>query len=296
MKLLVLANPRARGGRTFRLMSRIQQWLNLLPHDIVVEVPASREDTVRVAREARKRGFKGLVSLGGDGTARDVFEGALDSDLPVAVLPGGRGNDIVRHLGFSWNMRTAISQLADLTTSEIDIPTLQGKVFQNVAGVGFDAKVVEYIVLGGCKVGGTLCYLFDVLRTILTFRPLRLKVTVDGRSFEDEYMMVAVANGPHYGGGMLVAPQARLGDGQLDICMVRKLSIPRFLMVFPKVYRGTHVNLPEITMLRGKEIIIEGDPTMAAADGDLYGALPARFHVGKHRLKVLIPRNGSTRI
>ena len=123
-------------------------------------------------------------------------------------------------------------------------------------------------------------YVLAILRVLPRYRAAELRLTVDGATHTIPAMMVAVANGPAYGGGMRVAPEARYDSGELELCVVGELSKPAFLRAFPRVFRGTHVTHPAVTMLRGREITIEADrPLHLTGDGERAGTLPATLKV-----------------
>lgn len=290
MKMLVLVNPRAAGGRTMRVLDTAREIARELPHDFIFRVPESRNRTVIQARDAAKAGFDAVVALGGDGTLGDVIEGANDTGVKVGVIPAGRGNDAARNLGFPSSWRDALRGLAHPTEREIDVPTLNSSPFIGVAGVGFDAEVVASMHRYPCRIVGTLCYALHVVKTILTYRPVKLEIRVDGEVRKGRYTMAAVANGPAYGGGMRIAPGARMDDGVLDICLIEAISMPRLLWHFPKVYAGKHTGINVVEMLRGRDVRISSPyPIALAADGDPCGSTPAHLRIGHKRVHLLIP-------
>lgn len=290
MRMLVLANPRAGGGRVFRRMKKIHQWLNQTGHEVHFEVPLTREETVRHAAQAKSSGFDAVIAMGGDGTVKDVLEGATDTGIKFGIIPGGRGNDLARNVGYPSHLRSTVLGFQRPRIRTIDVPTLNGKPFGNVGGAGFDSAVVAFATTeGGCKLPGTLCYYINVFRAVITFKPIHMKVTIDDHTHEGKYTMCTVANGRDFGGGMRIAPDAEVDDGELDICLIENLSAIRLLRAFPSVYRGKHVELPEVTMLRGKKITIETEePTPLNYDGDFEGNTPGVFEVG-HHIDVLVP-------
>lgn len=290
MRMLVLANPRAGGGRVFRRMRKIHQWLNQTEHEVHFEVPLTREETVQHASQAKENGFDAVIAMGGDGTVKDILEGATGTGIKFGIIPGGRGNDLARNVGYPSHLRSVVLGFHRPKVRTIDVPTLNGNPFGNVGGAGFDSAVVAFATGHGCKLPGTLCYYINVFRAVLTFKPIHMRVTVDDHTHEGMYTMCTVANGRDFGGGMRIAPDAEVDNGFLDVCLIENLSAMRLLRQFPSVYRGKHVEMPEVTMLRGKKVVIDSDePTPLNYDGDFAGNTPGVFEVGKLSIEILVP-------
>jgi diacylglycerol kinase (ATP) len=131
-------------------------------------------------------------------------------------------------------------------------------------------------------------YVLAILRVLPRFRAADLRLTIDGQTHAFAAMMVAIANGPAYGGGMRVAPNARFDSGELEACVVGDLSKPAFLRAFPRVFRGTHVTHPAVTMLRGRQITLEADrPLHVIGDGERAGMLPVTLTVVPAALEIV---------
>jgi diacylglycerol kinase (ATP) len=128
-----------------------------------------------------------------------------------------------------------------------------------------------------------------IMRVLPGFAPALMRITVDDDEHVVRAMMVAVANGTSYGGGMRVAPDAKLDSGELEVCIVGDVGRLEFVRAFPRVFRGTHTDHPKVTMLRGRRIGIESDrPLSMIGDGDLCGTLPGVISVEPHSLLVVV--------
>jgi diacylglycerol kinase (ATP) len=213
------------------------------------------------------------------------------------VIPTGTGNDFARLLGI--DRRKPVDQAAGLLDpSFVDIDAVQLSLgdgyegyFLNVAGAGFDSEVNETANRMRTRVQGTAKYVAAVFATLRRFRPARFEVSVDGDRRALSAMLVAVGNGRSYGGGMHVCPSAMLNDSLLDVCVVGGMGRGEFVRAFPRVFRGTHVSHPKVTMLRGAKVEISADrPFDVYADGERAGPLPAVFEVLTGALRVALPR------
>jgi len=290
LKMLVLANPRSGGGRVFRRLRKIERWFGLTQHDVTIQIPHGQKETIQYAANAGENGFDAVIAMGGDGTVKDVIQAITGKGVKLGVIPGGRGNDIARNLGYQGNLEDIIRGFAKPRVRTMDIPTVNGRYFGNNAGVGFDSAVVELSTDGTCKLPGTLCYFWNVYRAVLRFKPIPMKVTVDNEVFEGRYTLCTVCNGQDFGGGMKMAPGAEIDDGILDVVLAEDISALRLMTIFPLVYKGKHIELPEVTMHRGRRVLIEADPPSPINyDGDLIGTTPALVEVGKFHLEALVP-------
>ena len=163
------------------------------------------------------------------------------------------------------------------------------RIFLNVVGTGFDAVVAQTAGrMPFMRSGGR--YVLAIVRELPRFKAATLKLTVDGQPQEVRAMMIAVANGHSYGGGMRIAPDAALDDGTLEICIIGEVSKPEFMRAFPRVFRGTHVTHRAVTMLKGRDVQIDADRQLPlVGDGELLHGLPTRVKVMPAALSIVFP-------
>ncbi len=290
----VVVNPAAGRGRALRLLPDIRAVLDNRKIDHTVSISAGPGEPETFAREASAAGAPAVIAVGGDGLAGMVANGLTGTPTPLALVPGGTGDDFARALGLS---RRRPLEVLDLLTPDprprvIDLGRVSTahlrRYFVAVASAGFDAEVAA--AANEIGRGGRAKYVLALVKTLRRFRPLTLDVTVDGTHSSSSAMLIAIGNGPTYGGGMRVTPGARIDDGELEACIVRSLGTARFLSTFPRVYRGTHVRHPKVTMLHGGRFEIEADrPTPVFADGEAVGELPAIVEIVPEALRVLSP-------
>jgi YegS/Rv2252/BmrU family lipid kinase len=239
---------------------------------------------------ASAQGFDAVLLLGGDGTVHDALPAILSANIPFGYLPGGRGNDFVRNIGFTADLRKSCRIPSNPLFHQLDLPIINQTPFISTAYVGFDAEVNR---LANDKKGyfdGKLGYTICVLKALKNFKPFEIEMTIDGHRFRERVMLVTIANGPYYGGGMKIAPQAIMDDGVLDICIVKEISKLELLRQFPKVFNGTHITHPKIIMTSGKKIKITSDESREIfSDGEYVGILPAECTIGSQSLRVLFP-------
>lgn len=224
------------------------------------------EDLIAHARRAVEDGVERLLVAGGDGTIHLAAQGLAGSDCALGVIPVGTGNDLARALGTPWKLSTAVEHGLTGPVRRIDLARAGDTYCVGYAGVGFDSEVglrVNRIQ----RIRGPLVYVYAVVRTLFSFTPPVLRVEHDEGVFEGKGMFVVAANLPTFGGGMRIAPDARIDDGLLDLVIARELSAPRLLAVFPKVYTGGHVSHPAVTIVRTRRAEITLDRPLTLCGG-----------------------------
>lgn len=288
-------NPVAGRGRTERLRPALEAALGR--RGIDVRVPESAAATREVALEVFEAGH-GLIVCGGDGTVAAVAGLAAERSATLAVVPTGAGNDFARHLGVgSRRPLTALDLLDTGRVARCDLgraSTADGSIawFTTVANTGFDAEANRW-ANGVRWATGSALYVLAVLRTLAVYRPEAVRVAVDGEELEGRTWLTAVANTRWYAGGMKIAPDAQADDGLLDVCVIGPVPVLEFLVKFPRVFRGTHTRIREVTSRRGRLVELAGAPGSGPlelwASGDRVGPLPARVEAIPGALRVLVP-------
>lgn len=290
MRLLVVVNPSAGHGKTLRLLPKVRQWLSESSHEFLFVIPNSSEEMRQEIARASDQGIDAILLLGGDGTVHDALPAVAAKNIPLGFLPCGRGNDLVRNAGLQANLKKSCHLPPNLSFSRFDLPAVNQIPFIGIAYVGFDAEVNRMANDGVGHWSGELGYIVGVFGTLKNFRPFEMEMTIDGESLRERVMMVAIANGPFYGGGMKIAPQAVMDDGVLNICIVKEISRLELLRQFPKVFKGTHIYHPKIVMKSGRSVQIVSDESREVfADGERVGTLPAECSIGSQTIRILTP-------
>ena len=289
MRASVIVNPSAGGGRAARALQGVEAELTRLGIEHHVQRTQSLEHARELARAAADAG-ETAVAFGGDGVIGAVADALKHSTGVLGVLPGGRGNDFARVLGIELEPRAACSVLATGKVSELDLGQVGSKTFLSIASCCFDSDA-NRIANEARLFRGNLVYTYGALRALIAWRPARFEVVVDGG--QPHVMVgytVAAANSGAYGGGMLMAPDASVTDGRLDVVMVSHRSKLTFLRRLPTLFKGEHVRQREVQVVRGAEVRISADrPFTLYADGDPIAELPATVRVLPGAVKVLVP-------
>jgi len=292
MTVVVVANPAAGRGKAGASIGRVDAELGALGVDHHVRVSESAGDLEHLARRAADDGADVVAVLGGDGSVGAAANGLIGAKTALAVLPAGIGDDFAKAIGVT-KLGAAIRLLASPEIREVDAVKVtagaQERHYVNIAGAGFDSEVNETANAMTVKLGGTGTYVAAMLKTLRKFVPARYEIEVDHERLSTEAMLVVVGNSRSYGGGMKVFPNASITDGLLDVCVVHALSTPAFLRAFPRVFRGTHMSHPKVSMLRGTHVTVEANRRIQVyADGERVGSLPAIFEVRPAALRLVV--------
>ena len=285
----LLCNPSAGGGRAARVLGTVQDELRAL--GVAFHTETTRDlDHARALAQAAAVAGEAAVTLGGDGLAGCVA-GVL-RDIPgslLGVLPGGRGNDLVRALGIPREPRAACAVIADGHERALDLGDVGGRTFVGIASLGFDSDANRIANAAPARLG-SLVYVYGALRALAAWKPASFQLRIDGEPTSFSGYSVAAANTPGYGGGMLLAPTAEVDDGRFDLVTIAELPKHRFLRVLPRIFDGTHVGISAYTMVRAKEVHIDADrPFVLYADGDPIGETPVTIRIVPDALRVLAP-------
>lgn len=274
----VILNPAARHGAGRRLRTVIERELERrsLTFDVVeTEGPGH---AVELARAAADAGIRRVVAAGGDGTVHEVANGlmaAAGAPPALGLIPIGTGNDFVKMVPGSATRAQAFETLAGGCESPVDVGVVRWdgglEYFMNAMGTGIDVEVVRQMRRSGWM-PGMLIYLTALMRALAHYRPLPIRIVVDGVESTGRIMILAVCNGPSIGGAFRVCPTARPDDGVLDACVVRELPLHRIVRVVARVLRGTHAGQPGVSMHRGTRVTLsvdDGRPLPFQLDGEL---------------------------
>ena len=287
-RVCLIVNPSAGGGRTARLLPAVEA--SLRGHGIAFHV--ERTHSIEHARElgrATVAAGEVAAAMGGDGLISAVAGELRHSDGVLAVLPGGRGNDLARKLGLGSDPVAACDVLAEGGEQRIDVAEVNGRAYLGIASSGLDSDCGDIANATRLKLG-QFVYVYAVLRAVRAWRPARWEVVVDGEPRSFTGYSVAVANSGVFGGGMYLAPDAKLDDGLLDVVMIGDLPKRTYLAALPKVFTGAHVREPGVEMCQAREVAFHADrPFNVQADGDPIADLPATVRVQPGALRVMVP-------
>jgi diacylglycerol kinase (ATP) len=287
LRIKLIYNPMAGRGRASRHHAEAERYLRELGAEVDVHASTSPADMTQAAADASRGAFDRVVVCGGDGTLHlsvrefDLANGTL------ALIPLGSGDDFAKVLGLPRDLRAACELALRGSAREVDVAVANGIRYLGVAGLGFDSEVARYANENVKFLRGSLVYLYAILRVLPRFTPHR--VTINGTRNE-EIMFATVGNSRQYGGGIRITPDAKLDDGQLDLCIVHRTSRMQLLKTLPQAYTGAHVKSPFVETGRGTSFTFDSErPMDVYADGERITMTPVRFGLASEKLRIVAP-------
>lgn len=293
MKHLFIVNPKAGKGKAGQVVEMIHEIFSLLDEEYIIEYTKGIGHATELAKEYSKKGIYRVYSVGGDGTLNEVLNGIVKSQCSLAVIPSGTGNDFIKSFCHIKNLKDIITATVHGEERYIDLVKANDRYFLNIASLGIDADVAynatRYKKLP--LISGITAYLLGLINTLISFKSKEIEVIIDDISFKEKTILLAVANGRYYGGGMLPAPEAKIDDGILDICLVRHLSKFKILRVFPKLIKGTHGDIAEVSFHKGSNIhIISKKDFRFNIDGEILTVNQVLFKLIPRGIRIVVPK------
>ncbi len=291
----VLTNPKSGHGNAphagEKAVARFQQ----LGINVTAIVGRDAAHARQLVDEALTRETDALVVVGGDGVIRLAIQSLARTDIPLGIVPAGTGNDHAREYRLpTAEPAAAVDVIAAGYTETVDLGHIKGADgsstwFGTVAATGFDSLVSDRVNRMSWP-HGRMRYNVALVAEISQLRPLPFRMVLDGeREIVSDLTLAAFGNTRSYGGGMLICPGANHSDGLLDVTMVGASSRTKLIRLFPTVFKGTHVNLPQVTTARARTITVDSPGINAYADGDYVCPLPAEISAVPAALKILVP-------
>lgn len=298
MKTIVIVNPQAGNGRTEKIWPNIESALEKSIGSFEVLQTTCRGDATDLSRRILAVDTARIVAVGGDGHLNEVLNGFIENDLPVnpearlSFVMTGTGCDFQRSLGISGKWQNAVAELKDAKVRKIDVgkvtytaadKTQKIRYFDNIASFGLSGAVDHCLEHSRLRdyLGGSPLFLWATIKTVFTHPNQSIRFRIDDGPEEEICSRLGLlANGRYFGGAMHAAPEAELDDGLLDLLMLKEISVAKFLWHLPKIYKGTHLKIPEIFFQKVRKFTAESsEQVILDIDGESPGYLAATFEV-----------------
>ena len=311
---LVIVNPASAGGATGRAWPRLASDLRAHFGAFQCVFTQRAGDATEIAKHEAAAGRNLLIACGGDGTISEVANGILESgaDAELGILPSGTGGDFRRTLGIPKRGADAAASLARGRSRRVDVGRVEfqdraggraHRYFLNVASCGMGGEVIRrveensagWLASASRRVGGgQAAYALASLQAAISFAPPLLRIKLDERpAFRLAVVNLCIANARYFGGGMKIAPEAKLNDGLLDAVAVGDLDTLSMLTNVYRLYLGTHLGLREVQHAHARRVEVSadkvGEQVLIEIDGELSGMLPATFEILPRALCVRCP-------
>ncbi|MCX7709545.1 MAG: diacylglycerol kinase family lipid kinase [Clostridia bacterium] len=293
MKHSFIINPAAGKGKALSYISQIEAYFSQRNEEYSILVTEGPGHATEIARMQVSRRVERIYSVGGDGTLNEVLNGMAGSQSSLGIIPSGSGNDFIKSIRNPVNLQNILSETIEGEEMHIDLGRLNDRYFVNIASMGFDAEVVHnarrFKRIPG--VSGSFAYVLGIIFTAFSYRGNLLDLVIDGQRMNMNTLLVAIANGKYYGGGMMPAPEAIIDDGEFEICTIKNLNILKILSCFPKLMKGTHGEIKEVSFHTGKSVAIRcRNPVVMNIDGEILISREAVFEIIPKGVKIITPR------
>ncbi len=299
-----IVNPASANGKTARYWPEIENKIKIRNLNYDYYITEAPYQATLETRRALEYGYHTIVSIGGDGTLNEVVNGffrngtAINPDASLAVVSSGTGRDFIRSSGIPDDIRSALNIICRGQTRSIDLGHIrfhniyrrkEERYFINVAGFGVDGEIVDRVNNASKYLGGFYSFLKGTLLGLLLYRNKKVSMTLDGKMiYAGGILSGIVANGQYIGSGMHIAPDADLADGLFDVIIIGEMTKRKTIASVPRLYKGTHLNLPEVQIHRGAHLLVSTvDRVKLNLDGEQPGFLDAEFTVKPRAIKLL---------
>ncbi|PLX00770.1 MAG: lipid kinase [Marinilabiliales bacterium] len=300
----VIVNPNAgrrEGEKSWNLINSI---LQDKIHQYTSKFTKGKEDAIYLAKSAIEEGYKKIIAIGGDGTINEVVNGIFTqtytptTEILLGVIPVGTGNDWGRMFNIPTNYEGAITTIANGNTILQDVGKVSfykdmdkfHRFFINIAGLGFDARVVKKSnQKKEKKKSGKLSYLTSLISSLLSHKSQTATVKIDSDSFSEKVFSMNVGICQYSGGGMKQVPFAIPDDGLFDLTVIKKLSKISVIRNVKKLYNGSFTNHKKVSTMRGEKILIESEEKIfLEVDGETMGHTPFEFEIAPKSLGIIV--------
>jgi diacylglycerol kinase (ATP) len=303
-KTQVIVNPESNKGRTRRRWRQIKDVLHNHIKEFRYEFTEKPLQAIEMTREAIKSGSELIIGVGGDGTMNEIANGFFENTRMInpkttlGIVPSGTGCDLIKSLNIPAGLNDSLKIIAEAGNACIDVgrasfTTNEGRpeerLFLNVADFGLGGEVIREVNRKRLERKAS-SYFRCLYTAFIHYKHKRLSLKLDGRELADEdYMIGAIANGRVFGKGMKISPEAKLDDGLFDVVMIKSMKMLEFLKNSLRVYRGTHLSHPKVSLMRCRRIEavpVTGQEVLIELDGEQIGRLPATFEIIPQHLLV----------
>jgi diacylglycerol kinase (ATP) len=273
-EIALLTNPTSGKGKGARARGAVLERLRSGGHSVRDLSGQDADEALDLARAAVADGVEALVAVGGDGMVHLAVQAVAGTETVLGIIPAGTGNDVARYFDLPRKDPVAAADVVLRgTTRKVDLARCGTKYFATVLAAGFDALVNERANRMTWP-RGQMRYNLATLAELRVFRPLHYTLDLDGKQRVLDAMLVAVGNGPSFGGGLRITEGALLDDGMLDVVVIKPMSRGSLVRTYPKLFKGTHVTHPQYEHHRVHSVTVASPGITTYADGERFGELP----------------------
>lgn len=288
-KIKYIVNPVAGNGSGINIIPIIHDKMELAGLHYSISVSGYKGNVEELAIKAIREGYNEVVAVGGDGTILEAFNGIVNTNTVLGIVPSGTGNDFVKMLDIPKNIEKAIDKIIKGNTKKIDSGIVNNYHFLNVVGLGIDGEIVEKTDKVKKIFKGSAAYVYSTFSVLANYKCHRYTIEIDGKVIHKDAFLVAVGNGKYFGGGMMITPGAEIDNEMFQVVIINKMPKLKFTILFSKVFSGKHVEKKVVDIYYGKKIRISADrPLKINADGNIIGHGNCVLEIQGRHQKIII--------
>jgi diacylglycerol kinase (ATP) len=288
-KILFIVNPISGSGKNNPLEKYIEEQFGNDKFTYKIIYTERAGHATELSKTAVAEGTDIIVAVGGDGTVNETARAIIGTNCALGIIPRGSGNGLARHLKLPFNVKKGLESIATGNYISIDTATLDDKVFLSIAGMGYDAHVAKKFAKAGTR--GFMTYFKIVSSDYKNYKPRKYKLILDGKTIKWTAFMVSFANSNQFGNNTSIDSSAKIDDGYIDVCIVRKVPMIRLPLVLPLLFMGKFDKSLYIEIIRAKEVtIIRKKGKAVHLDGDPYeSGKQIEIKIHPLSLKIIVP-------
>lgn len=288
--LFIVANPASGTNKVEEVLRELIDFIVSKNFNFEVFLTSKKHNAWETVEKNMDASFTDLVILGGDGTVNEAVNG-LTYDIPVTIIPTGTGNDFVKMLNIGHSLEEHLRVIDKGKTIQVDVGVCNGRKFMNGMGMGFDGQIVADMQVRKTILRGFAKYYYFVLRILATYKARSFNYSVGKKKYQNDLILLCVANGSTFGGGFNLTPHADLQDGLLEVCEIKKLSgLMRFLNIL-RLRNGTHGALKAVGFYQTDKVVVEANTAIAShIDGEFFGNPPFEFSILPNSLSIRVKK------
>ncbi len=286
----IIANPRAGHKRGARAVKEFRSLLGVkgIKHELFeTRFPGHATE---LARRFAEKGARRIIVFGGDGTISEVVNATVNTEIELGLISVGTGNDLARSLGLPYNKpEEALDVVLTGVPAKVDVGWEQDRCFISTLGIGFPA-VIAYEANKMKYLKGPPAFFGATYKAINKLQPIPVRITLDDATLNVNCTSVLIQNTRFCGGGLLMAPAARMDDGLFDVVVVNDIGKVDLMLNFPRIYSGRHLKHPKFSLYRSRSVRIDTPINLSKMfDGDIYGQTPVNAKVLRGAATIISP-------
>ncbi len=266
LRAVFIVNPFSGVGRQKAIEKHLRQQLDHDKFDYEIIYTERQHHATKICENAISKGVELVVAVGGDGTINETARPLVGKEIPLGIIPSGSGNGLAHHLKIPVEVTKAIKLINQKYTKKIDTAEVNGQLFLSIAGVGFDAFVAKK--MSREKKRGFFKYLLITVSEYLSYRPKKFTLLVDGKKMKRKALFISLANSDQFGNNASIAPHAKIDDGMIDICIMKKFPLWKSIILAPMLFNGKIDRSPYVEIFRAREVDIKQKHKRINLDGE----------------------------